>query len=83
LVGYLRRHADGLRVCGRYQAPSRGGARDRESLAALLRGRSRWFSPAEFEIRGVAQSPELVALLESRADTLAKWAGDDSVWESV
>jgi len=39
--------------------------------------------PAEFEVRGVAESPELVALLESRAETLAKWAGDDSIWEGV
>jgi Domain of unknown function (DUF4826) len=39
--------------------------------------------PAEFEVRGVIESPDLIDLLEARAELLDKWADDNSIWESV
>lgn len=48
--------------------------------AATIRGGG---SSTEIEIPGIEESPEeMLRMLESRAATLANWAGDDSMWEA-
>jgi hypothetical protein len=60
----------------------------REAVRAIARRWRRYCAavrsgspPGECQIRGVTESPELTVLLEARAQILAKWADDDSVWE--